>query len=106
MARRPLKPAEALDFIVENSGKRYDPGVVEVFVRLIGETIKGAPVEFPLRTMHLKPGMTVSRDLMHRDGYLLLAVGSQLTDEIISQLVRMEQVEQYNVTVHIRQEEK
>lgn len=106
LVQRPLKPAEALDFIVENSGKRYDPGVVEVFVRLIGETIKGAPVEIPLRTMHLKPGMTVSRDLMHRDGYLLLAIGSQLTDEIISQLVRMEQVEQYNVTVHIRQEEK
>ena len=106
LVQRPLKPAEALDFIVENSGKRYDPRVVAIFVKLIGETVKGGPVEIPLRTMHLKPGMTLSRDLMHHDGYLLLAAGSLLTDEIISQLVRMEQVEQYNLTVHIRQEEK
>ena len=106
LVQRPLKPAEALDFIAENSGKRYDPGVVEVFVKLIGETLKEGPVELPLRTMHLKPGMTVSRDLMHRDGYLLLAAGSVLKAEIISQLVRMEQVEQHNLTVHIRQEEK
>ncbi len=106
LVQRSLKPAEALDFIAENSGKRYDPGVVEVFVKLIGETLKEGPVELPLRTMHLKPGMTVSRDLMHRDGYLLLAAGSVLKAEIISQLVRMEQVEQHNLTVHIRQEEK
>ena len=56
--------------------------------------------------MHLKPGMTVSRDLMHRDGYLLLAAGSVLNADIISQLVRMEQADQHNLTIYIRQEEK
>lgn len=106
LVQRPLKPTEALDFLVENRGKRYDPAAVDAFVPMIAETLKTGPVEIPLRTMHLKPGMVVSRDLMHRDGYLLLATGSVLKAEIIAQLERMEQVEQYNLTVYIRQEEK
>lgn len=106
LVQRPLKPAEALDFLIENRGRRYDPTAVDVFVPMIAETLKTGPVELPLRTMHLKPGMVVSRDLMHRDGYLLLATGSVLKAEIIAQLERLEQVEQYNLTVYIRQEEK
>lgn len=106
LVQRPLKAAEALDFLIENRGKRYDPTVVDALVRLVAETVKGGPQETPLRTMHLKPGMTVSRDLMHRDGYLLLAAGSVLNSDIIGQLIRLEQVEQQNLTVYIRQEEK
>ncbi|WP_306603214.1 HD domain-containing phosphohydrolase [Azonexus sp.] len=106
LVQRPLKPNEALDFLIENRGKRYDPAAVDAFVRLISETLKTGPIELPLRTMHLKPGMAVSRDLMHRDGYLLLATGSILNAEIIGQLLRMEQAEQQNLTVYIRQEEK
>lgn len=106
LVQRPLKPTEALDFLVENRGKRYDPAAVDAFVPMIAETLQTGPLEIPLRTMHLKPGMVVSRDLMHRDGYLLLATGSVLKAEIIAQLERMEQVEQYNLTVYIRQEEK
>jgi diguanylate cyclase (GGDEF)-like protein/PAS domain S-box-containing protein len=59
-----------------------------------------------LRTMHLKPGMVLTRELAHRDGYLLLAKGSVLTADIINQLVRLEQTEQHNLTVYIRSEEK
>ena len=55
---------------------------------------------------HLKPGMVVSRDLPHRDGYLLLAKGSVLTGDIIGQLVKLEQSEQQTLTLYIRQEEK
>lgn len=106
LVQRPLKPNEALDFLIENRGKRYDPAAVDTFVRLISETLKTGPIEMPLRTMHLKAGMTVSRDLMHRDGYLLLATGSTLNPDIIGQLLRMEQAEQQNLTVYIRQEEK
>lgn len=106
LAQRPLKPAEALDFLIENRGKRYDPAAVDAFALWLGENQRGGPAELPLRTMHLKPGMTVSRDLMHRDGYLLLAAGSVLNADIIGQLVRMEQADQHNLTIYIRQEEK
>ena len=76
LVQRPLKPTEALSYIVENRGKRYDPTVVDAFVQLISETRSKGFIELPLRSMHLKPGMLLSRDLNHRDGYLLLAAGS------------------------------
>ncbi|MCE1241316.1 MAG: response regulator [Azonexaceae bacterium] len=106
LVQRPLKAQEALDFLIENRGKRYDPAAVDAFVTMISETLRNEPVELPLRTMHLKPGMLVSRDLLHRDGYLLLATGSTLNADIIGQLIRLEQVEQHNLTVYIRQEGK
>lgn len=106
LVQRPLKAAEALTFLIENRGKRYDPAVVDTLATLLAETHKPGFVEVPLRTMHLKPGMVLSRELLHRDGYLLLARGATLTAEVIGQLVRMEQIEQANLTVYIRQEEK
>lgn len=104
LVQRPLRQEEALAFLVDNRGKRYDPAAVDAFVKMIAETQKSVPVEQPLRTMHLKPGMVLSRDLAHRDGYLLLAKGSALTADIIGQLVKLEQTEKQNLTVYIRQE--
>lgn len=106
LVQRPLRPEEALEFLNDNRGKRYDPTVVDTFVKYIAETRKDGPKELPLRTMHLKAGMVLSRDLPHPDGYLLLAKGSALTADIIGQLVKLEQTEQFHLTVHIRQEQK
>lgn len=106
LVQRPLKPAEAMSFLVENRGKRYDPVAVDAFFKLISETQKTGPIEVPLRSMHLKPGMVLTRDLPHGDGYMLLAKGSVLTAEIIAQLIKMEQCEQQMLTLYIRQEEK
>lgn len=60
----------------------------------------------PLRVSGLKPGMVLSRDLTHRDSYLLLAKGATLTAEIIGRLHVLEQNEQQPLTLYIRQEEK
>lgn len=106
LVQRPLRPEEAQAFIVDNRGKRYDPAVVDAFVQLIGETRTDVPREIPVRGLHAKPGMILNRDLVHRDGYLLLARGSVLTADIIAQLVKLEQAEQQNLTLYIRQEEK
>lgn len=105
LVQRPLKPAEALNFLVENRGKRYDPAVVDAFVQLLAETQHAELPEAPLRTMHLKPGMLLTRDLLHSDGYLLLAKGTVLSTEIITQLVRLEQAEQHLLTPYIQQEQ-
>ena len=106
LVQRPLKPTEAMNFLIENRGKRYDPVAVDTFFKLISETQKASPVELPLRSMHLKPGMVLTRDLTHGDGYMLLAKGSVLTAEIIAQLIKMEHSEQQMLTLYIRQEEK
>ncbi|QRM20403.1 response regulator [Dechloromonas sp. TW-R-39-2] len=106
LVQRPLKPGEAMSFLIENRGKRYDPAAVDAFATYISETHKPDVRESPLRTMHLKPGMQLSRDLMHRDGYMLLVKGSTLNSEIIGQLIKMEQAEQHTLTLYIRQEDK
>ncbi len=106
LVQRPLKPAEAMSFLVENRGKRYDPVAVDTFFKLISETQKTGPVELQLRSIHLKPGMVLMRDLNHADGYMLLAKGSVLSAEIIVRLIKMEHSEQHALTLYIRQEEK
>ena len=106
LVQRPLKPTEAMSFLVENRGKRYDPVAVDTFFKLISETQKTGPIELPLRSMHLKPSMVLTRDLSHGDGYMLLAKGCVLTAEIIAQLIKMEHSEQQTLTLYIRQEEK
>lgn len=106
LVQRPLQPEEALAFLVDNSGKRYDPAVVDAFVKQIAETKRGGISEIPMRPMHLKPGMVLSRDLLHKDGYLLFAKGSALTADVIGQMVKLEQGEKQNLTLYIRQEDK
>ena len=106
LVQRPLKPAEALSYLIDNRGKRYDPAAVDALAQLLSESKKPEFSEVPLRTMHLKPGMIISRDLNHADGYMLLAKGSALNADIINQLVKMEQTEQQQLTLYIRQEEK
>jgi response regulator RpfG family c-di-GMP phosphodiesterase len=105
LVQRPLRADEALTFLIDNRGKRYDPQVVDCFAQLLAETSKKAVTELPVRVMQLRPGMALSRDLNHRDGYLLLARSSLLTKEIISQLVKLESTEQQTYTLYIKQEE-
>ncbi|OHC63089.1 MAG: two-component system response regulator [Rhodocyclales bacterium GWA2_65_20] len=106
LVNRPLKPAEALSFIVENRGKRYDPQVANVFAAMLGETLKDEVIEVPLRPGAAKPGMVLTRDLMHKDGYLLLAKGQTLDTNVLEQLVRMESIEGRLLTLYIKQEAK
>jgi response regulator RpfG family c-di-GMP phosphodiesterase len=105
LAQRPLKASDALSYLIDNRGKRYDPAAVDALAKLLAETKKPGFSEVPMRSMHLKPGMVLSRDLNHQDGYMLLAKGSSLNADIISQLLKMEQAEQHQLTLYIRQEE-
>ncbi|WP_412480337.1 HD domain-containing phosphohydrolase [Azonexus sp. IMCC34839] len=104
LAQRPLRPDEALAYIVDNRAKRYDPAVVDVFVALMTESGAARVLEMPERPAHAKAGAVLNRDLYHPDGYLLLAAGSTLTQEIINQLLRLENAEGRQLTLYIRQE--
>jgi hypothetical protein len=48
--------------------------------------------------------MVLSRDLLHRDGYLLLAKEHAVDAKIIEQLQDIERSEQHPLTLYIRQE--
>ena len=106
LAQRPQKPADALTFLLDNRGRRYDPRVVDAFAGHLAETQTSITSELPRRPAQLTPGQVLSRELNHHEGFLLLAQGSRLTPEIIQQLVKLEDAEQRPYTVYLRQEEK
>ena len=95
LAPRKLRPEEAQALIMQNGGKRYDPAVVNAF----GELLNGAAPDKPgakpavdsgpelqVTTQELKPGMRIARDLVTRDGFLLLSAGHVLEEKMIRQI--------------------
>ena len=104
LTQRSLNPGDALAFLVENRGRRYDPGVVDIFARLLSETRKESVTEVPMRPAQLQPGMTLARDLNHRDGYLLLARDHALDAAVIRELGRLEDTDGNPLIVYIHQE--
>lgn len=101
MTHQAMKPIDALAYMVENRGRRYDPQVVDLFVAEMIEQLKDVVDEIPMRPVGLTAGMVLARDLPHRDGYMLLSKGYVLDDNIIGQLRRMETTEGL-MTVFIR----
>lgn len=101
LVNRALKPHEAVAFIAENRGKRYDPAVADAFVGLMAEALKDVVVEIALRPMHLKAGMVLARELLDKDGYLLLAKGHVLDAAVIEQLQRMEAADGAHIELQI-----
>jgi response regulator RpfG family c-di-GMP phosphodiesterase len=106
LVARPLRASEALAFIVDNRGKRYDPTVVDAFAAIVADSLKEEVIEVPTRPATLRPGMALARDLVHKDGYLLLAKGQLLDASVIEQLQKIEATEGQTLTLYIRQERK
>ncbi len=106
LVNRVLKPGEALTFLRDNRGKRYDPEVVDVFTELLSDTIQDEVIEVSSRPGSVKLGSVLTRDLMHKDGYMLLAKGQVLDASIQEQLVRLESVEGQHLTLYVKFEEK
>ncbi len=101
MLQQPMKPKDALAYLVENRGKRYDPAVIDCYMELLSEQLKNVIDELPVRPGSLRPGMVLSRDLMHRDGYMLLAKGYVIDAPVITQLVKLEASEHQHLIAYV-----
>ncbi len=100
-----LNAEDALVFIREGRGKRYDPQVVEALVNILGGTVDEVAIherEAMLYPKDLKSGMVLTRDLVSRDGLLLLAKDYLLDNALIEQLRNYERLEGQPVPVHVR----
>lgn len=102
---RALGPEDALRYLMDNRGRRYDPVVVDRFAAILAERLQEERHEIPLHPSQLKPGMVMARDLTHRDGYLLLARGHVLEPVVIDHLRRIEGSEDPDILLYIRQEQ-
>lgn len=98
---KPLKPTEASVLIQDGMGKHYDPAVVEVFLNELGKasTARDSTVKLALRSGQLKPGMTLSSDLITRNGELLLSKDHVLNEQLIDQIRNFEKMDGHLMTV-------
>ncbi len=100
---KPLKPMEASCLIRDGMGRHYDPAVVEVFLNKSGKasTATDNALEFALRSGQLKSGMTLSRDLITRNGELLLSKDHVLNEQLIDQIRNFEKLDGHPITIHV-----
>lgn len=104
MSAAPLKQNDAVLFIQDGKGKRYDPLVVEAFLNELGSArpaTAGAETEQALRSGQLTPGMALSRDLTAKSGEMLLSKEHVLTEQVIEQIRGFERIGGEVLTVHV-----
>ena len=87
-----LTPAAAVQYIREHAGLRYDPAVVDVFVRIINDVSDRNTElrETCLTVPKLEPGLVLTRDLLTPDGMLLLKEDHKLDEHVIDRLRGLE----------------
>lgn len=102
MVGRTLSPRDALAYIESNRGKRYDPEVVDAMIAIGAHDSAEVPSpDQRLRVGQLTVGMTLARDLLHAEGYLLLSRGFVVDQQIIEQLARLERNEGRPLHVYV-----
>ncbi|TCV89650.1 HD domain-containing phosphohydrolase [Sulfurirhabdus autotrophica] len=97
-----MSPAEATSYILEGNGKRYDSAVVKAFIKVTDTSGATQPIpELPVKTDQLQPGMKLSRDLLSKDGGLLLSKDHVIDDNLIAQIRNFEVLEDRLLTIYI-----
>lgn len=82
-----LKQSDAVLFIQEGRGKRYDPAVVDAFMKVMVASGTAQAVQENAVSLSLaRPGMMLSRDLMSSHGELLLSKDYVLDKTLIDQI--------------------
>jgi response regulator RpfG family c-di-GMP phosphodiesterase len=92
---------EALLYLRGGRGHRYDPAVVDVAERLLDNPARAETAPRALRSEDLQPGMVLARDLLTRDGILLLARDFLLDGNLIRQIRNFERTEGCRFTFHV-----
>jgi hypothetical protein len=102
MVQRHLRPEEAKSLILDAGGKRYDPHVVAAFRQVMdgdaGENLGGVEV----LSGELTPGMVLARDLVSRDGLMLLSTDHVLDARMIQQVQDFETKSGSRLSIWVR----
>ncbi|KRB79535.1 HD domain-containing phosphohydrolase [Noviherbaspirillum sp. Root189] len=105
LSQRFLRPDQAAALVIESRGKRYDAAVVAAFLDVINgvtgvDSMQGKPLSVP----ELQPGMVTARDIVTKDGSLLLSADHVLSERLIRQIADFEQSSGEVFTVYIVEE--
>lgn len=87
-----LTDFQARDYIIQESGKRYDPQIVSLFDQVFDriQQLMSKSKEVVLTLDKVKPGMTLSQDLVNHHGMVMLAAGRSITEGHIKKLMQFE----------------
>jgi response regulator RpfG family c-di-GMP phosphodiesterase len=102
MVQRHLRADEAVTLILDAAGKRYDPQVVAAFRQVVNSVETGAGVGVEVLSVELLPGMVLARDLVSRDGLMLLSADHVLDERIIAQVRDFEQKARCRLALWVR----
>lgn len=101
MVERELRPDQAKQLVYDSTGKRYDPAVVDAFRQLMDGAAPEAVHDLPALTGELAPGMVLSRDLVTREGLMLLPAEHVLDERMIAQLCDYESKCDYRLAIRV-----
>ena len=104
LAEKHMSVDEAKVMLVQSRGKRYDPQVVDCFIELLGGLAQEVVRERAVSHADLKVGMVLSRDLVSRDGVMLLSADYILDVSLIKQIQEYARRENHAIMIHIRNE--
>jgi len=107
LLNKQMNAQDALGFIKDGRGSRYDPQIVDAFVRMIEKNAHINKVqELALRTADLKSGMVLTQDLMSKSGFLMLARDYLLDDALIALLRKHELMDGHPLIIYVKKEVK
>ena len=81
-------PAQAKLLVLQGRGERFDPQVVDAFVRSLGAGQAGIRATRSVTSDQLEPGMTLARELLSPDGVMLLPADQVLNPDLIRLLAK------------------
>ncbi|MBU1426651.1 MAG: response regulator [Gammaproteobacteria bacterium] len=88
-----LKQSDAVLYIQEGRGRRYDPAVVDAFMKVMGASSTVQAIqEMAVNLGQAKSGMVLSRDLISSHGELLLSKDHRLDASLIGQIRSFDQL--------------
>ena len=106
LTERRYSAEETKTLLQRGSGKRYDPKVIDVFLDVIGKP-REEPGRFrELPAAELMPGMVSGKDILSRDGTLLLAADYVLDALIVRQIKTYAIREGIHLMVSIRTDKR
>lgn len=102
MVQRHLRADEALTLVLDASGKRYDPQVVAAFRQVVHGQESSVSADVEMLSGELVPGMVLARDLLNREGLMLLANEHVLDAHVIKQVQDFESKSRCRLAIWVR----
>lgn len=99
-----LTPEQARTVMQRGRGTQFDPELLDAFLQLQLQ-LQAQPPSRPalqIDVRQLQPGMKLARDLISREGILLLAAGHELTEEMVKRMRQLAHRDALDLTLSVQ----